>query len=73
MGKLGEIADGWKNVFLNELGLGDENVETLATERALICAECPFYARTQKVCAKCGCPVRAKIRSKESICPENKW
>lgn len=78
---LKEILSGWKN-YLSK----SEVTETIARQRAAICSECP-HARQGKVltfvkdslkevqgayCNACGCPLSAKVRSKD-ICPKHKW
>jgi hypothetical protein len=76
-----EILSGWKN-FIDK----SDVVETVAKERAAICAACPhakqgmllaFIKDTLKevqgaYCDECGCPLSAKIRSID-ICPKHKW
>ena len=64
--KFEEITTGWKNVVFK-----DPEVELVANQRALICAQCPF--NKHNVCSKCGCPLTAKTRSPKSKCPEGKW
>lgn len=76
-----EILSGWKN-YLDK----SEVTETLAQQRAAICAACP-HAKQDKLlafvndslkeiegayCNICKCPLSAKVRSKD-ICPKNKW
>lgn len=66
----------------------DKEVEQLATQRAEICASCPFaekfglYSvvidnRTKHIqgmkCGKCGCNLSAKVRSVGDQCPLGKW
>ena len=79
--KIEAILSGWKN-FLDK----SEVVETVAKERAAICAACPhakhgkllaFIKDTLKevqgsYCEECGCPLSAKVRSND-ICPKQKW
>lgn len=75
------ILTGWKN-FIDR----SEVTETIAKQRAAICALCP-NARQGKLlayikdslkevegayCNACGCPLSAKVRSND-ICPEKKW
>lgn len=75
------IVTGWKN-YIDK----SEVVEETAQERAKICAACP-HAKQGKLltfvkdslkevegayCDLCGCPLSAKIRSKD-ICPTSKW
>lgn len=78
---ISEILSGWKN-FLNK----SEVAETIAKERAAICAACPHAAQGKVLafvkdslkeiqgayCKACGCPLSAKVRSND-ICPKHKW
>lgn len=66
MGKLKEIVDGWTHVIVK-----DAATEVEALQRAKICALCPYNKNNK--CKKCGCPLIAKTRSKNSKCPEGKW
>ena len=82
--KLASIVVGWTNLFIE-----DAAVEEIAMARANICAKCPFaeisggvYSvvvdnKTTQIqgmkCTKCGCPLSAKVRSKNDYCPEGKW
>jgi hypothetical protein len=75
------ILTGWKN-YLSRT----EVTETIARQRAVICAFCPQLKQGRLLtfindslkeiegtyCAACGCPLSAKVRSND-ICPENKW
>ena len=69
-GKIKEIINGWQNVFIT-----DEVIESMAEKRLKVCNECTFKNKIIgiEICGKCHCPIVAKIRSIESICPENKW
>lgn len=66
----------------------DPEVEALATERALVCAQCPFskYRETIDiivgddqpllvgyVCTKCNCVLSLKTRSTKATCPKRYW
>lgn len=72
MSKLKEIIDGWTHLIVK-----DSVTESTATERSEECDKCEslstlsggFYLH----CKKCGCYIPAKIRSKNSKCPENRW
>jgi len=79
--KISQILSGWKN-FLSKT----EVSETLAKQRAALCAACP-HARQGRLlafikdsltevegayCNKCKCPLSAKVRSND-VCPINKW
>lgn len=67
-----EIIDGWTHLMVK-----DPVTEEIATERSKECNNCEnlctlsggFYLH----CKKCGCYIPAKIRSKNSKCPLNKW
>ena len=81
---LQNIVDGWMNLMIS-----DPVVEELAIHRASICAKCPFAemstgihtivvdSKTKDIrgtkCGKCGCPLSAKVRSKNDRCPIGKW
>ena len=81
---LQNIVDGWMNLMIS-----DPVTEELATKRAAICAACPFAEmstgihtivvdkKTKNIrgtkCGKCGCPLSAKVRSKNDRCPIGKW
>lgn len=81
---LKNIIDGWTNLVLP-----NEVTEELALKRANICATCPFAQmsggvytivvdnKTKNIrgmsCGKCGCPLSAKVRSTEDVCPLGKW
>lgn len=81
---LQNIVDGWINLMIP-----DPVTEELATKRAAICAQCPFAEMSTGVhtivvdnktknirgtkCGKCGCPLSAKVRSKNDRCPVGKW
>jgi hypothetical protein len=81
---LSNIIAGWSN-----LAFADPAVESLAMERAAICAKCPFAEmstglhtivvdnKTTQVrglkCGKCGCPLSAKVRTPMDGCPIGKW
>jgi len=78
--KIKEIADGWTSLAL---GLNSK----LARDRAKICDKCPeaifgtfedfIDDKIEEVkgmkCAQCGCPLSAKLRSKNSKCDLKKW
>jgi hypothetical protein len=80
---LTNIVEGFKHLIYN-----DPDVEFLATERAKICAKCPFAEKsgiysvvidnkTKNIqgmkCGKCGCNLSAKVRSVQDACPLGKW
>ncbi len=64
--RLKQIFDGWRYLLFP-----DQAVERLALERSEVCGRCPHNTGTK--CGKCGCPLRAKIRSPESTCPDGRW
>ena len=79
--KMMNIIDGWRNLLL-----GLEN--DLAKERSEHCTRCDHakmgtYEKLigeSKIieiqgmkCEKCGCPLSAKLRSKNETCPIKKW
>ena len=78
---LKHILNGWKN-YLDS----SEVTETTAKQRAAVCAACPHSKQGKLLafvrdslteiegayCAKCHCPLSAKVRSTD-ICPDNRW
>jgi hypothetical protein len=72
MSKLKEIIEGWTALVIE-----NPVTEAIATERSKECDKCEslstlpggFYLH----CGKCGCYIPAKIRSKSSKCPLEKW
>jgi hypothetical protein len=79
---ISNILNGWQN-FLNK----SEVSESLAKERAEKCNDCE-HAKHGTItafinddlkeiqgsyCNLCKCPLSAKIRSKNEICPIQKW
>ncbi len=84
MGKLTEITNGYTNYFIG----CDAASQQLAEARAAKCVDCEHAKKGLHAailpdmtiseikghyCAKCGCPLSAKIRSKTSECPLKKW
>ena len=79
MGKAANILEAWKNFIIK-----DESIEQEAKQRAKTCSICPSakhgkflrYIKDElkevegMYCNDCGCPLTAKIRSKE-VC--KKW
>ena len=80
---LKNIVAGFSNLIGN-----DPEIQKLATERAEICAKCPFAVKsgiysivvdnkTKNIqgmkCGKCGCNLSAKVRSIQDTCPLGKW
>lgn len=84
MSKLGNIVEGWKRV-----GIPTKESELLYGSRFKHCQSCPknsngeylerhpITAKIGKyvgaICTSCGCPLSAKLRSKNESCPEGKW
>jgi hypothetical protein len=66
--KLAEIQDGWKNWIWK-----NEEVETIAFARAIICSTCD--SNKGNTCQECGCVLFAKTRSMKETnkCPKEKW
>jgi len=79
--KAQDIASGWKN-FIDKTEVN----EKVAIERALICSKCKYAKKSMLLafikddlkevegyyCSDCGgCPLSAKIRTKNNIC--KKW
>lgn len=73
-----EIVNGWINtVFPNE------KIEEVAVDRLRVCLTpdgeepyCRYYNPRGILGAKCdacGCPLKMKIRSETTTCPEKKW
>lgn len=80
---IGEILNGYANYFIS-----DSTAERTAKERAAVCAACPFVKRGFHAallpdmrlgeiqglyCGDCKCPLSAKVRSKNTKCPQGKW
>lgn len=70
MSKFQEIINGYKNLIWE-----NPEIEKLAHDRALICAECDIninnFCNTEK--GGCGCFIPAKCHSEYSKCPKGKW
>lgn len=76
------ILQGWQNFLFKS-----EVTEKLAEERAEHCAKCTHLKYGSMLtmvkdnlkeieshyCAKCACPISAKIRTKKETCPVSKW
>lgn len=76
------IIQGWKSYLSKE-------TSEIALERAKICSSCPsailgtyekWLPETSELkkiqglkCNVCSCPLSAKLRSPNEICPLNKW
>lgn len=73
--KVENVINGWKNVIFK-----DPIVEELAKNRMVFCEGCIENKTIVKVagvkhgrCAKCNCPLVAKVRSINEKCPIGKW
>jgi len=76
------ILNGWQN-FIDK----SEVTETLAVQRALNCVDCVELKKGGLLsfmnddlkeiqghyCNICKCPLSAKLRSLNEVCPLNKW
>ena len=76
------IISGWQNFIVKS-----EVTEKLAEQRAEHCIKCSELKHGEVLamikddlkeieshyCAKCMCPLSAKIRSKNETCPLSKW
>lgn len=49
MSKAGEILNGWKNSYLNEIGRLDDDIMFLAEKRLDICRKCSLYTKGSEV------------------------
>lgn len=60
---LKSILIGWLNLIFNR-------DEVLANKRLHHCLNCEFMEQDiTKTCSLCGCPIKAKVRSKYEKCP----
>jgi len=68
--KINNIINGWKNVIIK-----DEDIEELAKTRIQVCNNCPNKMKQLglDVCGLCHCPLMAKVRSLDEVCPIKKW
>lgn len=68
--KVKNIISGWKHVIKK-----DVDVEAIATTRLDICNQCPKKVNMLgiDVCGDCHCPLIAKVRSLDEVCPLSKW
>jgi hypothetical protein len=76
MDKLSTIAEGFKNLALNEIGLPNDKAEELAEAREVICNSCfkdgnPVLVEGR--CTLCNCIMQAKWRAVNAVCPLKKW
>ncbi|MBL6448556.1 hypothetical protein JMN32_19755 [Fulvivirga sp. 29W222] len=67
-----QIIEGSTNLAKKIVGVANNNVETLATERYAVCQQCPNLTITSN-CKLCGCFMPSKTRSTTATCPINKW
>lgn len=66
IGKVKQMAQGWWYVIWT-----DRRIEHLAAQRAAVCGACAHNTGTK--CGLCGCPLKAKMRSPASTCPDGRW
>lgn len=74
----GNIFEGWSNLLVT-----NPEVELIAKQRLEICLACPFKVKLIAIagtqlyaCSKCTgvpCPIDAKVRSLNEVCPKGKW
>lgn len=74
-GKIINILNGYTNLLFK-----NEEVEGIAINRQLICNACPSRTTLAVVsntilsyCKICKCPLSAKVRSVNEVCPLHKW
>lgn len=72
MGKVKEIANGFKNILKSKMNLTTEGEETLFATRRKICDVCPSN-KNNITCSTCGCVLAAKVRAINTECPEKHW
>lgn len=66
---LKNIIEGYSNL-VNK----DRDIEEIAKVRKHICDSCEKNSNSLvPYCKECGCIIAAKIRSRDSSCPLNKW
>mgnify|MGYP003631721557 CR=1 FL=1 len=71
MSQIKNILDGWRNAFLK-----DDEIEALARIRLDACENCPSSKENiidLVICGSCGCPLLAKSRAPEDLCPRGRW
>lgn len=80
LGRMKQIAEGWKNVVVK-----NTHAEDVASKRLQICLSCPSHsvnakktgtyksARVDDHCIECGCPLISKTRCLSCDCPLKKW
>ena len=74
--KIEEIVIGWKNYIFPS-----DKIEQIAKLRVPICATCIhkeyIFKKSRRVpyCELCKCPIHAKVRNPDSVCPADppKW
>lgn len=73
--KTSNIIEGYSNLIITS-----EEVEILAKKRFEICIKCDnkkplivINGIQHYVCSKCSCPLDAKLRAKDEVCPIGKW
>jgi len=65
MSKLQEIKEGWWNLIIN-------NQTEQSKERLEVCKACEHPTKLG-TCNLCNCYIPAKVLSKKSKCPIDKW
>lgn len=73
--KTSNIIEAYSNLIIK-----DEEVEKLSKERMKICLSCnnktvilSIGNNTYYACKFCNCPIDAKTRSKDEVCPIKLW
>jgi len=59
------------NAHLQNITRKDEGIEATAAQRLRFCDVC--NKKSLGLCELCGCPVAAKVRDVQEVCPLNKW
>jgi hypothetical protein len=69
------IVQGYSNLIVK-----DPIIEALANDRMKICMSCEnrkdlvtINSVQHYYCAKCNCPLDAKVRAQNEVCPIGKW
>jgi len=70
MSQIKNIIQGWINVIIP-----NTRIEAIAKGRLEECIKCPSQELEFgiTVCGACGCPLLAKARSEEDLCPRGRW
>lgn len=72
MSKAEEIADGFKNLAKDKLGMLSEEDKKRNDERMALCQACEHKTDLGR-CRKCGCVLSAKTKCDSCTCPIGKW